>query len=254
MRTACFSVILLCFFAATVMAEPVAISGSAWYLGGLNGTWSFEYTAGAPDLYLQAITIDLSGADLRFDTWPGGFGSLSSSDIGSFSGTDVTTGLYDVSASGPGLDGGLFVTFSFNHFLPGMVFQFGADVDHSDPTLLPLLNCAGKTGLALITCNVTNAGRTATNDARLLGAEWVGPNDMAGAGVSFQFGGENYADRTITGTFGSVTLRDVISGLVQGEGGGAFANGADLQTPEPGNVAILGAGLAVILLGRFRRR
>ncbi len=249
-----FFLLLLCVFVSTAAAGPVGISASASYNGGLSGSWSFAYTDGAPDLYLQKITIDLSGTDLRFDTWPGNFGSLANQDIANFSGTNTTTGLDEVSASGMTLDGGLFVSFSFNNFLPGMVFSFGADVDHPDPSLLSLQNCAALPPLARLSCNLNNAGRAATNSARLLDAEWVGPNDMAGAMVSFQFGGLNYPTRTINGTFGSVTLRDVIDRLLEGEGGDAFSNQTTAEAPEPATFAIFGAGLAALgLLRRIRR-
>jgi hypothetical protein len=57
----------------------------------------------------------------------------------------------------------------------------------------------------------------------------------------------------LTGTFGSVTLRDVIERLLQGDGGNPFATDADVQAPEPATLAIFGAGLgAVMLLRRFR--
>jgi hypothetical protein len=224
--------------------------------GGTSGAWNFQYNSGAPaDLYLQKITIDLSNTDLRFDTWPGGFGSLASLDIGGFGGTDAATGLVPSYVSGSALDGGAFVTFDFTNFLPGMVFYFTADVDHPDPTLLPLQNCTGLGPIALAICNSQNAIRTGTNNLLLTGAEWVGPNGISGATVSFQFGGTGYQTRTVTGTFGTVTLADIIRGLIDGEGGGAFSNDASVETPEPATFVLFGVGLtAVGLVRRLRRR
>ncbi len=238
---------------STVMAAPVGISASASFLGGASGSWSFEYTAGAPDLYLQKITIDLSPTELHFDTWALGFGSLAHEDVGSFSGTETTTGLWETSATGVTLDGGGLLSFSFHNFLPGMGFQFRADVDRPDPTLLPLLDCSGLGRVARAICNATNATRTAANNVSLLAAEWVGPNAMAGATVSFQFGGPDYATRTVTGTFGSVTLRDVIERLSDGDGDDAFASEADAEAPEPATLAMFGAGLGAVVLLRRRR-
>ena len=73
--------------------------------------------------------------------------------------------------------------------------------------LLSLQNCAGKTGLALAACTLANAGRTATNDARLLAAQTVGPNEMAGARVAFHFAGDGYEEQTVNGTFQPLQLR-----------------------------------------------
>jgi hypothetical protein len=154
------------------MAATVSITGSASFLGGLNGTWSFQYTSDAVGLSLQSIVLDLGPTDLRFDTAAGGFGSGSYKDVGGFAGTDTTTGLSGISATGLGLDGGTVLTFSFNNFSSGSLFRFSSDVDHPDPLLLSLLNCAGKTGAAFLLCNATNIARTATNDARLLPAHW----------------------------------------------------------------------------------
>ena len=131
--------------------------------------------------------LDLGPTDLRFDSAAGGFGSGTFKDVGGFAGTDTTTGLSGISATGADLDGGTLLTFSFTNFQAGSIFRFSSDVDHPDPVLLSLVSCAGKTGLALIACNAGNLTRTATNDAHLLAAQTVGPNQMAGALVTFNF-------------------------------------------------------------------
>ncbi len=138
-------------------------------------------------LTLDSIVIDLSPTDLRFDTAAGGFGSGTFQDIGGFGGTDITTGLSGISATGVALDGGTLLTFNFTNFTSGSVFQFTGDVDHPDPTLITLADCTGKTGLALAACNTLNAGRTATNDARLLAAQTVGPKSDGRRPGDFQF-------------------------------------------------------------------
>jgi hypothetical protein len=219
------------------------ISGSASFVGGLTGSWSFQYTSDMPGVTLQSIVLDLSPTDLRFDTASGGFGSLSYLDVGGFDGTDVTTGLTGISATGAALDGGTLLTFTFNNFLSGSTFQFSADVDHPDPTLVGLLSCAGKTGVALIVCNATNLGRTATNDARLLAAETVGPNPMAGALVTYNFTGGGVENEVVTGTLQPFTL------------GNGFASTADVSTPEPASMATFGPGLSLLiaLVARCRR-
>jgi len=194
---------------------------------------------------LESIVLDLSPTDLRFDTAAGGFGSLSYKDVGEFGGTDTTTGLSGISATGLALEGGTILTFSFTNFPSGSIFQFTSDVDHPDPTLLSLQNCAGKTGLALLACTATNAGRTATNDARLLAAQTVGPNQMAGARVAFDFAGDGYDEQTVNGTFQPFTFT---------LGNGLFAT-ADVSTPEPASMVTFGAGLLVLIaLAALRRR
>ncbi len=231
---------LFCVCASFSMAGTIA--GSASFLGGLNGTWSFQFTSDMPGLSLESIVLDLSPTDLRFDSAAGGFGSGTFKDVGGFAGTDTTTGLSGISASGADLDGGTLLIFSFTNFQSGSIFRFSSDVDHPDPALLSLVSCAGKTGLALIACNAANATRTVTNDARLLAAQTVGPNQMAGALVTFNFGGEGYDTQTISGTFDP-----------RSPGDGLLAN-ADVSTPEPATVATLGVGLGLLLSRAVRRR
>jgi hypothetical protein len=227
----------------------------------LAGSWSFSYNSGAPDLFLQSITIDLSPTDLKFDTYAGGtFGSLSSLDVSGISLTGPgTPSLLSGYASGQALDGGTLVTFSFLDFAPGDVFQFSADVDHPDPALLSLLNCNGKTGLALQICKGTNDFRTATNNFRLLEAETVGANGMAGATVTFQFGGAGYNSASIQATFPKVPVLSILTGLAEGEGLALFnantSSNADVTTPEPACLATFWAGLGLLIaLARRRRR
>jgi MYXO-CTERM domain-containing protein len=238
------STVLLCLSASFSIAGTVSVTGSASYLGGLNGSWSFQYTSDAPGLSLQSIVLDLSPTDLRFDTAAGGFGSLSYKDVGGFGGTDATTGLSGISATGAALDGGTILTFSFTNFTSGSIFQFSSDVDHPDPTLLSLQNCSGKTGIALVVCNAGNVTRTATNDARLLAAQTVGPNQMAGALVTFHLAGDGYQDQTVNGTFQPFTFTP----------GNGIISTADVSTPEPASMSTLGAGLGLLLAFAARRR
>ena len=259
MRTSAFvfSLILLCFCASLSMAGTVAVTSTASFTGGVTGTWSFTYAAGsgAPDLLLQAITIDLTATDLKFDTVTGGFGSLTSQDVTPISYSESSTPV--VSASGSALDGMTLVTFSFLDFGPGDVFQFGLDVDHPDPTLLSLRTCIGGP-IAVALCKLDNTGRTATNNARLLAAQLVGPNAMAGAVVTFTFGGTNYNTTPITAVFPQVTLLDIITGLARGEGVIAFnndtGNSGDVSNPEPACLATFGAGLGLLIALARRRR
>jgi MYXO-CTERM domain-containing protein len=218
------------------------IAGSASFLGGLNGTWSFQFTSDMAGLSLQSIVLDLSPTDLRFDSAAGGFGSGTFKDVGGFAGTDTTTGLSGISATGASLDGGTILTFDFTDFQSGSFFRFSSDVDHPDPALLIIQDCSGKSGLALVACNAANLARTATNDARLLAAQTVGPNQMAGARVTFNFGGEGYDTQTISGTFDPRSPGD---GLI---------SSADVSTPEPASVATFGAGLGILLALAARRR
>jgi hypothetical protein len=234
----------------------VAVTSSASFAGGLLGTWSISYASGAPDLFLQKVTIDLGPANLAFDTYAGGtFGSLTAQDIGgtSFTGSG-TPSVSGISATGQALDGGSVVTFSFLDFTPGNVFHFSADVDRPNPTLLPLLTC----GRWDVVCALTNLDRTATNDANLLQAQLAFSNQMAGATVTFQFGGLNYNTAGVQATFPVVTLLDVILGLAQGQGLVAFnanaGTSADVTTPEPSSLVTFGAGMGLLLALARRRR
>lgn len=201
--------------------------------------------SGAPDLYLQSITVDLSPTDLRFDTAPGGVGSLASQNVCCYSGTDTTTGLTGESGL---VDGGQQVTFNFSDFLPGDNFQFTLDVDHPNPVLTTPKNCSTLKGLALLACNATNAGIAAANDAVLLAAQTVLTNAMSNSLVTYQFGGSGYITGDVTGNFGSLTLQDIINGQT------ASTNDiqGDVQTPEPGTIGLI--GVALVWLGTFRRR
>jgi hypothetical protein len=246
------------------MAGTVAVSSTASFTGGLLGDWSISYSSGASDLWLQSVTIDLgpSAGHLKFDTYSGAgstFGSQTSEDIGNFGGTDVTTGLSGISATGQALDGGTLVTFSFLDFAPGDVFKFSADVDKPDPVLTPLENCSGLKNLALLACQGYNVGVTTANSAALLAAQTVGPNQMAGATVTFTFGGTNYTSTPIGGAFQPVTLQSILTGLAQGQGLAVFNTTADpgeggVMTPEPACMATFGAGMGLLLALAGRRR
>jgi hypothetical protein len=253
-RAIVFAAVLLCICASLSMAGTVAVTSSASYTGGLIGNWSISYSAGADDLFLQSVTIDLGLAGLQFDTIQGGtFGSLTAQDV------SATT------FSGPGTpsfsayvaDGGTVATFSFLDFIPGDVFQFALDVDHPNPTLLSLRTCTGGV-IARAACALYNAPRIAANDTALAAAQWVGPNQMAGAMVTFQFGGINYNTGTFQSQFQQVTLLDIILGLAQGQGLVAFnsnaGTAANVDAPEPGTLATLGTGLGLLLAFAARRR
>src|SRR5262249_32536472 len=161
-------------------ASTVTVQSTASYNLLLSGSssWSISYLSGDPVLLLQSVTIDLSPtAGLAFDTAAGGFGSQGFEAVGSYNGTDITTGLTGYTP--PSLDGGPSLSFNFTDFQPGETFQFHADVDHPNPVLT---SCAGKTGLALIACNLQNT--TALTTAQIVTA-----NQMANATVSFTFAG-----------------------------------------------------------------
>jgi hypothetical protein len=133
------------------------------------------------------------------------------------------------------------VIFNFNNFTVGDSFHFNADVDHPNPALTPLNNCSGKTGLALLTCLGLNAGITTANNAALLAAETVLANQIAGATVTFKFGGPGFNPTSTTGSFQSLTLLDLLNGNT--------ANTANTNVevvPEPGSFLVFGLGLALV--------
>jgi hypothetical protein len=244
MRKAGFAALFcsLVFCASTLTAGTITVEASASYSLALltgSGSWSFSYLSGAPGLLLQSVTIDLAPtAGLAFDTAPGGFGSLGYQDVGNFNGTDVTTGLTGYTPAGSALDGGTLLTFNFSDFAAGETFQFNADVDHPNPTLT---NCAGKSGLALAACNLANT-------AALTAAQTVTANQMANATVTFTFGGADYIAGSSTGTFGNVTLREIL----QNGPGNQLGVSAAVDAPEPATLGLIGGALilASILLRR----
>ncbi len=243
---------ILLSLAAVVPCFADNVSANATFLGGLSGTWAISYTGGPSGLLLQSVTIDLSPTHLAFDTAPGGFGSLGSQDVTPTNGSDVTTGLTGINPSGLALDGGTLVTFTFDDFAPGEVFMFNADVDNPDPALATVPVCAGKSGLALIVCIAADAAANTTNAARLLAAQTVLPNEMAGATVSFQFGGPSFDPLPLSGSFQPLTLSQVVQGLVHGNGVQSFAVNLT-AVPEPASCAMAFGALALIGV-RLRKR
>jgi hypothetical protein len=242
--------LLACLFAVPLLASPVTVSATASFTGIID-TWNFEYISGASGVYLQQITINLGPADVFFNTAPGGFGSPAYQDVGNFAGTNVTTGLSSISATGAALDGGSLLTFTFADFTVGDNFTFSADLQHPAPTLLTLQNCTGLGPLATALCNAANAARTVTNDARLAAADTVLSSQLAGALVTFQFGGPGYETTSFTDTLSAATLQEIISGLLDGGGPGSFSSGGggttqDPPVPEPATLATAFFGCALL--------
>jgi hypothetical protein len=240
----CAFVCLVILGVPTLTAGTVTVEATASYnvlLSG-GGSWSFSYLSGDPGLILQSLTIDLGPTGgLAFDTAPGGFGSQGSQNIGNFNGSDVTTGLTGYTpAGGAALDGGTTVTFTFNDFRPGETFQFDADVDHPNPVLT---NCTGKSGFALLTCNLQNT-------VALTSAQTVTANQMANANVTFVFGGPGFVTGSSTGTFGPVTLRDILS---EGPGNHIDISSPAVAAPEPASLSMMGGGL-LLAAGLMRRK
>ncbi|MGD0014733.1 MAG: PEP-CTERM sorting domain-containing protein [Bryobacteraceae bacterium] len=223
------------------------VVGSASFTGGIYGTWDFAFTSGPVGVYLQQIDIDLSPTGLKFDTVPGGFGSLTSLDIDNYLGTDVGTGLYQiVPGTGAVLDGGQLLTFRFNDFTAGETFHFTGDVDNPDPTLTALRNCSGLGLLARLVCAAQNLATTAQNDARLLAAALVTGEEFGGTLVTFTFGGPGFSTGQFTGAFepdGGLRVLSDVNGV----------EGEVEAIPEPATFVSLGAGM-LLLGGLLRRR
>jgi hypothetical protein len=223
------------------------VDGSASFTGGIYGTWDFAFTSGPAGLYLQQIDIDLSPTGLKFDTVPGGFGSLTSLDIDNYLGTDVGTGLYQIlPGTGAVLDGGQSLTFQFDDFTVGENFHFTGDVDNPDPTLLPLTDCSSLHGLARVACIIQNAVKTAQNDARLTAAALVTGQEFGGTLVTYTFGGPGFYTSQFTAAFEP-------DGGLRVLGAANAVEGEVEATPEPATFVSLGAGM-LLLGGLLRRR
>lgn len=205
MRLRDVSLILMLFvFAPVLAAGPISypVEASASFTGGIYGTWDFAFTSGPAGLYLQQIAIDLSPTGLRFDTVPGGFGSLTSLDIDNYLGTDVDTGLSLIlPGTGGVLDGGQLLVFQFDGFTMGETFHFTGDVDNPDPTLTALRDCSGLRPLARAACILQNMLTTAQNDARLAAAALVTGQEFGGVLVTYTFGGPGFYASQFTTAF-----------------------------------------------------
>ncbi len=239
--------LILPLFVQTLAADSFPVGASATFGGGIYGTWDFAFTSGPADLYLQQITIDLSPTNVRFDTAPGGFGSLTYLDVGGYEGTDATTGLYQIlPGTGAVLDGGSLLTFDFNDFTAGDTFHFTADVDNPNPTLTPLQDCSGLRPLAKAACLAQNAAITAANDARLAAAQLVTAQEFGGATVTYTFGGPGFYTSEFTGAFspdGGLHIFGSSSGVLD----------SVQATPEPATCVSLAAGLLLLGLRLLRR-
>jgi len=238
---------LLLALAALELASPmmateitIPVTGTAAFVTGID-TWSFTYTTGAPGVYLQSITVDLSPTDVLFNTAPGGFGAYTGTyeDVTPLLGSGTTTGLSSVTPSGAALDGGNKVTFAFNDFTVGDTFTFSAGVAGPAPNLLLLQDCSSLTGIAKVACLAANALKTTENAAAILAAETVLPSQVANADITFNFGGPDIVPGTVTDPLST-----------------AFLSGAStsVQAPEPATMAMMGAAGLALLLSRLRKR
>jgi hypothetical protein len=239
--------LLLPALAALTLASPlmateitIPVSATAAFVTGIDN-WSFTYATGAPGVYLQSITVDLSPTDVLFNTAPGGFGAYTGTyeNVTPLLGTGTTTGLASISPSGAALDGGNEVTFTFNDFTVGDTFTFSAGVAGPAPTLQNLASCSSLTGIAKVACNASNALKTVENDAAIAAAETVLPSQVANAGITFSFGGPDIVPGTVTDPLST-----------------AFSQGASttVAAPEPATMAMMGVAGLALLLGRLRKR
>lgn len=207
--------------AGTITTFPV----DATFTGGIYGTWDFGFANAPVGLQLRQIEINLNPdpstpAKVRFDTVPGGFGSLTSLAVGGYQYPYGDTGL--VSAAGA-TDGGTLLTFQFNNFTTGKAFHFTADVDR---------DCSSLTGLARGLCQLT--------------AAFVTAQQFSGSQVTYTFGGPGFYTSQFTGTFSPDGTAPVF-------GSAAQLNASVESVPEPATCIPLAAGLLLIGFRLVRR-
>lgn len=243
-----FLILVLPLFVQTLAADSLPVEAVGTFSGGIYGTWDFSFASGPAEVYLEEITIDLSPTNVRFDTAPGGFGSLTSLDVGGYEGTDATTGLYQIlPGTGTALDGGSLLSFLFNDFTVGDDFHFTADVDNPNPTLMPLNDCSGLGRLAKAACTADNVIITTDNDALLAAAAFVTAQQFSGAEVTYTFGGPGYYTTEFTGSFAP-------DGGLRVFGTATDQLGSVDPTPEPATCVSLVAGLLALAGFRLRRK
>src|SRR5947209_14402731 len=116
-------------FSPLLGAASVAVSGESEFTGGLFGHWSHTYTTGAPNLFIQSITIDVSPNSMIYDTvlTPPGAGLPQNFATTSDGGTSFT----GFNPSGAALDGQSVVVLSFSNFTPGKTYEHVGDVDQT---------------------------------------------------------------------------------------------------------------------------
>ncbi|MBK9169601.1 MAG: PEP-CTERM sorting domain-containing protein [Bryobacterales bacterium] len=208
-------------------ASATTISGSVNYSSesiGAFGSWSIGFTASHPGVLLQVVTIDLGPTGLFFDTAAGAPGFLLWQDFQPTGGTDIATGFSGVNLPlGLVPDGSTLLALAFNAFTPAAgPFTFLLDVDGP-------ANYAGcPTGFLGALCR---AGRN-------LDASLVTSDEIQGALVTMDFWVPEHGNFQVDTTLG-------VSGDFTADGG--FEATA---TPEPGTWALLGAGLAALVLRR----
>jgi hypothetical protein len=203
-------------------AATITVSGTSTVTGGLLAAWVHTYNAGAPDLLLQQIRIDVAGSGLIFDTVTGGPGALVGQGVGTVLGGAIT-GFTGASPSNAALDGQTLLTLSFNDFQPAEFYSHTGDVDQN-------ASCAGLGPIATGICITANATNT--------GAE------LAGIQMILTFGGAGYATTDITATFARTGPL-----LAQADWSGEV-----VVIPEPSTYALFAAGLGVMAAAARRRR
>ncbi len=219
-------------------AGPLGVNVVANFTGGPWGSWVFDYQNGPAGYNLRQITIDLSPTDRHFDTAPNNFPYVTDSyqDIGTFNGTDITTGLSAIlPGTGSVLNDGSLLTLVFDHFFAGMTFQFVVDVDGPDPARLVLEPCPPNDPLGGYTCALTQTMLVGHYALEVSMANQTFGMQMGSALVTLWFEGPGLEPLTLEGRYGAVDL-DVATAQLTSE-----------VIPEPASVGLVLSGIAVML-------